>query len=288
MDNTDTRIGWIGLGKMGNPMSGHFLDAGYSLFIYSRHEDDRERMSTKGAHVKPSPAALVTAVDVLFLMVPDDEAVREIFLGDTGILKGKLKGKTIVNMSTVSPGVNRDMHELCLAKGAVLMDAPVSGSVKQAAEAKLVIMAGGDPDVFDALQPLFSILGSSSSLIGDIGSGNLAKLAVNLMLGVQAQGLAEMLNFAQHHGVAMDKVMGVINNGVLGSTLLRLKGDMVMADIYHPAFAMNQLIKDLDLAKAEGLDSPLANVVRHTFSEAGDEYGSDDIIAIKKYLLHPE
>lgn len=280
----NTKIGWIGLGKMGQPMSGQLLKAGYQVYVYGRSEQDTQLMATRGAVVSPSVLTLTNMVDVLFLMVTDDRAIDDIFKSETGILSAELSGKTIVNMSTVSPGINREMAALCKEKGAFYLDAPVSGSVKQAEEAKLVVMAGGEESVYENIKPLFGIIGSSSSLIGEIGAGNLAKLSINTLLAIEAQGLAEVVNFGEQHGISAEKIMSIINNGALGSVFMKLKGELIINENYNPAFALKLLTKDLRLAKAEGLDSPLGNTVCKTFQQAEAEFGNEDLIAIKKHL----
>lgn len=278
------KIGWIGLGKMGQPMSGQLLKAGYPVYVYGRSEQDTQAMAAKGAVVSQSVLDLVNIVDILFLMVTDDHAIEDIFKSEAGVLSAGLTGKTIVNMSTVSPAINREMAELCKEKGAFYLDAPVSGSIKQAEEAKLVIMAGGEEAVYESIKPLFGILGGSSSLIGEIGAGNLAKLSINTLLAIQAQGLAEVVNFAEHHNISAEKMMSIINNGALGSVFMKLKGELIINENYNPAFALKLLTKDLRLAKAEGLDSPLGNTVCKTFQQAEAEFGNEDLIAVKKYL----
>ena len=241
----ETRIGWIGLGKMGMPMAGNLLRAGYPLYIYARNNTVNKAMTERGAIKSESPSALLNLVDVLILMVPDDKAVDRIFLSPAGIFHGQLEGKVIINMSTVSPGINRKMAALCMARGASYLDAPVSGSIKQAEEAKLVIMAGGERSVYENLKPIFNVLGSSSKHFGSLGSGNVAKLAINVLLGIQAQGLSEVINFGESNGISAASIIEVINDGVLGNTFLRLKGEQIIAQNYQPAFALNQIAKDL-------------------------------------------
>jgi 3-hydroxyisobutyrate dehydrogenase len=280
----DKKMGWVGLGKMGQPMSGQLINAGYPVYVYSRNEAAKQLMAARGAVVLPSLQALTNEVDVLFLMVPDNQAIENIFKSETGILSASLTGKTIVNMSTVSPDINREMAALCKAKGGSFLDAPVSGSIKQAEDAKLVIMVGGESSVYETIRPIFDILGSTSTLLGDTGSGNVAKLAANILLGIEAQGLAEVINFAENNGISPDAILSVINNGVLGSILMKLKGELIITGNYKPAFALTQIAKDLRLAKAEGMNSPLGNAVYETYQEAETQFGNEDIIAVKKHL----
>ena len=138
-----------------------------------------------------SPAQLIQQTDVVIIMVSDDQAVRDIFTGNSGLISSGTSEKIIINMSTVSPEISKEMAELCLKHAIHYLDAPVSGSVKQAESGELVIMAGGEEDVFNEVKPLLDQLGKLAIRVGDTGAGNLAKLAVNTLLGIISQGLSE-------------------------------------------------------------------------------------------------
>ncbi|UOQ52015.1 NAD(P)-dependent oxidoreductase [Hymenobacter cellulosivorans] len=279
-----TTIGWIGLGNMGTPMSQRLLSAGYPVFVYNRSPEKTTALRDLGATVATSPAALLAETDVVFLMVSDDQAVRELFTGSEGLLQARATGKLLINMSTVSPGVSREVAALCQAQGHTYLDAPVSGSVKQAESGQLVIMVGGEESGFTQAQPLFQHLGKLARHLGPTGNGNLAKLAMNTLLGFQAQGLAEALLFAQQHQLKTDDLMELINNSALSSVFIKLKGEAVQADNYAAAFALKLLAKDLRLAQAEGLATPLAETVVQTFQQAEPALGDEDVIAILKHL----
>jgi 3-hydroxyisobutyrate dehydrogenase len=282
----ETRIttGWIGLGNMGTPMARRLLAAGLPVTAYNRSPAKAEVLRAEGATVAPAPAAVLDAAQVVFLMVSDDQAIRELFTGEHGLLQSSANGKLIVNMSTVSPGISQEVAELSRSKGHIYLDAPVSGSVKQAETGQLAIMVGGDEAAFQQAQPLFAHLGKRALRVGPTGAGNTAKLAMNTLLGFQAQGLAEAVRFAQHHGVATEDLLTLIKNSALASTFMTIKGDALLSENYQAAFALKLLAKDLRLAKAEGLDSPLANVVHQTFQDAESTNGDEDVIAILKYL----
>lgn len=283
MESTIT-TGWIGLGNMGTPMARRLLAAGLPVTVFNRNPAKAEPLRAEGATVAPSPAAVLDAAQVTFLMVSDDQAIRELFTGERGLLQSPATGKLIVNMSTVSPGVSQEMAELSRAKGHKYLDAPVSGSVKQAETGQLAIMVGGEEAAFQQAQPLFEHLGKLALRVGPTGAGNTAKLAMNTLLGFQAQGLAEAVRFAQQHGLATADLLALIKSSALASTFINIKGDAILNENYQAAFALKLLAKDLRLAKAEGLDSPLANVVHQTFQEAEPTTGDEDVIAILKYL----
>src|SRR5882762_807853 len=139
-----TKIGWIGLGKMGIPMSTQLLKAGYPVTVYNRNREKEKAMELAGAAAASSPAVLIQGSDVILIMVSDDQAIKEIFMSDNGLLNAKTTTKVIINMSTVSPWISKEMAMLCNDQGSFYLDAPVSESVKQAEEKQLVIMVGGE------------------------------------------------------------------------------------------------------------------------------------------------
>lgn len=276
--------GWIGLGNMGTPMARRLLVAGYPVTVFNRNPTKAEPLRAEGATVAPSPAAVLDAAQVTFLMVSDDQAIRELFTGEQGLIQSSATGKLIVNMSTVSPGVSQEMAKLCHSHGHEYLDAPVSGSVKQAETGQLAIMVGGEKAAFQQAQPLFEHLGKLALRVGPTGAGNKAKLAMNTLLGFQAQGLAEAVLFAQQHGLNTADLLALIKSSALASVFINIKGEAILNESYQAAFALKLLAKDLRLAKAEGLDSPLANVVHQTFQEAEAAHGDNDVIAILKHL----
>lgn len=276
--------GWIGLGNMGTPMARRLLAAGLPVTAYNRSPAKAEALRAEGATVAPTPAAVLDAAQVVFLMVSDDQAIRELFTGEQGLLQSVATGKLIINMSTVSPGVSQEMAELSRAHGHKYLDAPVSGSVKQAETGQLAIMVGGEEDAFQQAEPLFAHLGKLALRVGITGAGNNAKLAMNTLLGFQTQGLAEAVLFAQKHGLQTADLLELIKSSALASVFINLKGEAILNENYQAAFALKLLAKDLRLAKAEGSSTPLANVVYQTFQEAEATHGDEDVIAILKHL----
>ncbi len=278
------KIGWIGLGKMGKPMSEKLLKAGHKLSVYNRTAKKEAPLEKDGASTASNPRQLVEECDIVFLMVSDDDAVREIFTSEEGILAGEVQGKIIVNMSTVSPEVSKEMASGLEEKKAKYVDAPVSGSVKQAEEASLVIIAGGKKEVIDEVKPLLEQIGKAVIYIGDTGHGNAAKLAVNTFLGIVTQGLAEVAQFSEQMGVEKSALFEIINNSALGSSFVKLKGNSILNKDYDAAFTLTHLTKDLRLAKESGLDFPLGNTAYETFKNAEADLGDEDVIAIIKKL----
>jgi 3-hydroxyisobutyrate dehydrogenase len=277
-------IGWIGLGNMGNPMSQRLIKAGYSVTVYNRNKAKEEEFKLMGASVAASPRILIEQVDVVIIMVTDDQAIREIFTGDNGLLGKKSNEKIIINMSTVSPGISKEMAKLCSQQGNHYLDAPVSGSVKQAEEGQLVIMVGGNESVLEKAKPFFEHLGKLTLLVGGTGAGNTAKLAINILLAFYAQGLAEAVIFTRQNEIKTEDLITVINNSALGNVFTKIKGDAIIQNNYKAAFALKHIAKDLRLAQGEGLATPMGETAFKTFQQAEPVWGEKDIIAIIKHI----
>ncbi|WP_316832671.1 NAD(P)-dependent oxidoreductase [Pedobacter aquatilis] len=278
------KIGWIGLGNMGIPMASELIKAGYQLTVYNRSKNKESALEALGAAICASPKALLNNTDIVFIMVSDDSAISQIFNAENGLLSAETSGKIIINMSTVSPGISIQMAELCKSKGNFYLDAPVSGSVKQAETGTLVIMAGGDENAFATAKPVLDKLGKLTMHIGDTGAGNNAKLAINSLLALYAQGLSETVLFANQKGVKTEDLLNLINNAAIGNIFTKIKGDAILQDNFKAAFALKHIVKDLKLAKAEGLSSPLANTAFETYQNAEASYAEEDIIAIIKAI----
>ena len=278
------KVGWVGLGNMGRPMSQRLVKAGYPVMVYNRDKAKEEALKITGAGVASSPRALMEESDIIFIMVTDDLAIRQIFTGDNGLLGTKATGKMIINMSTVSPGISKDMALSCGREGNFYLDAPVSGSVKQAEEGELVIMVGGREDILEKAKPIFEHLGRLTLRMGDTGAGNKAKLAINMLLAFYAQGLAEAVVFALKNEIKTKDFITIINNSALRNIFTTIKGDAIIQQNYKAAFALKHIAKDLRLAKEEGMTTPMGEAVCKAFQEAEPAWGEEDIIAILKHL----
>lgn len=281
-----TTIGWIGLGKMGTPMSGQLIKAGYPVTVYNRSKEKEAALKEMGASTAPSPSLLLEQTRIVFIMVSDDQAIRDVFAGPNGLLQANATGRIIINMSTVSSDISREFAAECKHRGNHYLDAPVSGSVKQATEGQLVIMAGGEEDVFLQAKPLLDCMGKLSLLVGATGAGNTAKLAINSLLSFHALGLAEAVAFAQNNGIKTEDLTTLINNSALGNVFMKIKGDAICQQNFQPAFALKHIVKDLGLAKDQGLNTPLVEAAYKTFKEAQEAYGEEDIIAVIKQITH--
>lgn len=279
------KLGWIGVGNMGLPMALNLLKVGHELHVYNRSAEKTEPLTGKGAHLEETAEALAESADIIFVMLSDDEVVKTVFLTDGGMLKANLKGKLIINMSTVAPKTSRQLAELVEAIGGRFLEAPVSGSVKPAEDGSLVILCGGKADDYREAQPYFENLGKLSIHLGTVGAGAAAKLAINYFLAITLQGLAETVLFAKKNGIATEDMLTIINEGACGSPITKLKASAILKHHFPPAFALKHMAKDLRLALALGVDYPLSEPLNQAYQKALEKgLGEKDVMAIIEYL----
>ena len=278
------RIGWIGLGNMGTPMVRNLLKAGFPVTVYNRTASKAEPLVADGAVLVSSPGELWGKSDVIITMVADDAALQAIYKGDGGLLENAPEGKIVIDMSTVSPATTRELAGLLAEKGVEYLDAPVSGSVKPAEQGQLVFMVGGKRPVYESVLPVFEKLGKISFLLGEQGAGHSAKLAINLLLAFNVQGLAESVLFARDNGIAPKDMLAVINESALSNVLIRLKTANIENNQYEAAFALKLMAKDLRLAKEQGLHTPGGLALEDSFRDATHEWGEQDMMAILSFL----
>jgi 3-hydroxyisobutyrate dehydrogenase len=279
------KLGWAGLGNMGNPMVKNLLKAGYPVSVWNRTPKKEKEATEAGATAVDSPRKLTEASDIILVMVSNDQAVKEIFIGTDGLLATDCAGKLFINISTVSPDTSKIVAEECRKKNAGFVEAPVSGSVKPAQDATLIILAGGADQDFEKAKPVLEKLGKMVMHLGPVGAGSAAKLAINYLLGLNLQGLAETVLFAKQNGVNTEDMLTIINEGAVGNGITKGKSQAVLNNQFPAAFALKHLTKDLRLAREQGLRSPLSEPLYNSYKEAMEEgLGEEDAMAIMKYL----
>ena len=275
------KLGWIGLGNMGNPMVMNLLKAGFEVMVFNRTKDKEAPLLNAGAKSASSLRNLMETCDVILTMLSNDAAVKEVVEGTTGLLSAAAAGKTIINMSTVSPETSRYLNTICNQHNVHFIDAPVSGSVKPAQDGMLVILAGASTEDFEMAKPIFEVLGKIAIHVGEPGVASSAKLAINYLLGLNLQGLAETVLFAEKNGVSNEDMLNIINQGACGNGITNIKTPNILNDSYPAAFALKHLVKDLRLAKEAGLDSPLIHPLYNSYAAAEKEgLGDQDVMAI--------
>jgi 3-hydroxyisobutyrate dehydrogenase len=275
------RAGFIGLGSMGLPMAKNLEKAGFALAVYNRTADKAAPFNGT-SKICSSVAELVNSSDIIFTMLTNDAAVTEIY---DQILTVNITGKLFVDMSTISMALSVNTAKALQAKGAAFIDAPVAGSTKPATDGTLIILAGGEQKDIERAMPYFEKMGRLIKCLGENGKGLAAKLAVNYLLAITLQGLAETVLFAEQLGLQRSIFMDIINETAVGSGVTKLKTPSLVSDNYTPAFALNLMLKDILLAQDAGATYPLGNTAIETYKAAQQQgLGKDDVMAIINYL----
>jgi len=283
---TRPTIGWIGLGHMGAPMAANLVAAGFSLVAYNRTRETAERL---GLPLAESLEALARQADVIVTMLGDDTAQEAVLFGKDGLAQHLREGQLVINMGTMSVDLSRSTAERLAAHGVACLDAPVSGSVKQATDATLVILVGGEAAALERGRPVLDKLGKKVVHFGDVGKGAQAKLAINLMLGIVMQGLAEAVVFGEACGLESETLLEAIGATALASPVVAIKLAAIRAGNFDAAFPLKHMAKDLRLASREahgaGAAIPATEVVRGSFELAvTDGLGDLDVIGILQSL----
>jgi len=283
------RIGFIGLGIMGQAMASNILKAGYPLTVYNRTADKAEALRDAGALVADRPSLVTDASDVIILMLTGQEAVDAVLHGDDGVLSGECKGKIVINMSTVPANCSTDWAKQLAEHGATLIDAPVSGSKIPAQQGTLVILAGGPEELIQAQEPLLLCMGKKVIHCGPVGSGSSMKLAINLLLGIMMEGMAEAVHLAESSGIATETLIDAVASGPLACTLFQLKEEMFKTGNYPPQFPFKHMAKDMQFVVAAAAENgaylPLGTELAKLFSPSADATLMDQDFAAVKTLL---
>ncbi len=252
-------LGFVGLGVMGSGMVKRLLSAGHGVTGYNRAKSKAQRLLDAGMKWGETPRAVAQAAEITFSMVTNTEALRAIALGPDGVLAGLGSGKVFVDMSTVSPAASRDLAAQVAAKGAQMLDAPVSGSVSTLEEGKLSIMVGGDRSTFDRARPILEAIGPKVTYVGGNGLAVSMKIATNLSLAVQMLAFSEGVLLAEKSGISREIAVEVLLNSVIASPMVKYRGPFVLKMPAEAWFDVNMMQKDLLLAleMGRGLDVPL-------------------------------
>ncbi len=275
------KIGFIGLGIMGKPMAKNLLKAGHELVVYDINGQAVKALAGMGAQPAENARMVAGQVDQAITMLPNSPQVREVVMGENGLIKGVRPGATLIDMSSIAPLVSREISAALAEKGAFMLDAPVSGGEPKAIEGTLAIMVGGPNDVFERYRDVLSCMGASVTRVGDIGSGNMAKLANQIMVAANIAGMAEALALAAKSGVDPSTVYQAVRAGLAGSTVLDAKAPLALAGNFKPGFRIDLHIKDLsnvlDTAASVGAPVPLSEEIFAMMRELSrDGHGADD------------
>jgi len=287
-----TTIAFTGLGAMGAPMAENLLAAGFALRVWNRGPGRTDPLAARGATVCATPAEALRGAAFVVSMVADDEATRQVMLGEHGVVAAAAPGTTIVDSSTNTPAMVREVSRAAAARGVHHLDAPVSGSIAQARGRELVFMVGGPQAAFDAAQPLFAAMGRMARRMGDSGAGATIKLVNNMLSGTMNAALAEAMSVALAAGLDPEATRELLGEGAAGSRLVKTKIPKMAAGDFSPLFQLGLMEKDLRyfLGLAQELDrpAPVAALVRSQMQAARRAgLGGQDVSALFAHISGP-
>jgi 3-hydroxyisobutyrate dehydrogenase-like beta-hydroxyacid dehydrogenase len=281
-------VGLIGLGLMGKPMANNLLKSGFPLVVWNRTAARAQDLVNEGAKLGESPRETAKLADVLITIVSDPPALEEVLWGANGAMEGLRRGSVYIDSSTISPDLARRAAAACAERGVDFLDAPVTGGDWGAKKGELVFMIGGEAEVLERVKPVLEVLGKKFFLLGPNGAGQTVKLAMNLILALEVEALAEALALAKSAGVAGERLIEVMQSSMARAGVLDVKAPNMLANEYPPSFPLRLMHKDmglaLELARQKGLDLPAAAASYATYSAVKDASKDDvDYSAIARY-----
>jgi 2-hydroxy-3-oxopropionate reductase len=246
------KVGFIGLGIMGKPMARNLMEAEYELTVYNRSPEKAQELGKEGASVAASPREVAEKSDIVITMLPDSPDVRNVVAGEDGVLEGIREGALLVDMSTISPVVTKELAAEVKEKGASMLDAPVSGGDVGAIEGTLSIMVGGSEEDFERARPLFDVMGKTVNHVGSTGAGQVTKAANQVVVALTIEAVSEALVLGSKGGVAPEKILDVLSGGLAGNKVMEVKREKLLSHKFDPGFRSELHHKDLGIALAAG------------------------------------
>ncbi len=282
------KVGFIGLGIMGKPMSKNLLKKGYSIIVNDVNKAAVDELVALGAETAENPREVAKRADVVITMLPNSPHVKQVVLGPNGVIEAARPGLAFIDMSSIDPLVSREVGAKLAEKGVDMLDAPVSGGEPKAIDGTMSVMVGGKQEVFEKYFDLLKAMAGSVVRTGEIGAGNVTKLANQIIVAVNIAAMSEALVMATKAGVDPELVYKAIRGGLAGSTVLDAKVPMVMDRNFKPGFRVNLHIKDLnnalETAHGVGASVPLtASVMEILQNVKADGMGDLDHSAIARY-----
>lgn len=266
------KVAFIGLGVMGYPMAGHVLRAGLEICVFNRNAARAEQWCAEyGGDMAPTPAEAAKNADVVLVCVGNDDDVRAVVLGESGVLSAMKPGAILVDHTTASADLARELAGAAQQQGKQFLDAPVSGGQAGAENGALTVMIGGDPSTYDLAKPVIDCYSRFSKLLGPAGHGQLAKMVNQICIAGVVQGLAEGLNFAMKAGLEGEALIETLSKGAAGSWQMENRYQTMLQDQYEFGFAVDWMRKDLGIALAEaaknGAELPVTGLVDRFYQE---------------------
>ncbi len=283
--NKDTaRIGFIGLGLMGSRLTRHLHSAGWNIRAWNRSPEPAKALSREGVIIAASVANLITSSNVVLSSLANDAAVRSVYFDDGGVFSLATPGTIVLEMSTISPELSRQLHQEASNRGVHLLDVAISGSTPAVEAGTITLLAGGDQITFDKCIPIFESVAKQWFLIGPGSSGILMKLVVNLLLGIDMQGIAEAVSLGEHLRIDRTVLLDVLSRTTVISPAFVGKFQKIKNNDYSPEFPLRLMSKDMDLvmdaARASGADLPAAKVAQSVLAANLASSGNLDLSAI--------
>lgn len=273
------KCAFIGLGVMGYPMAGHLQKAGHDVTVFNRTAAKADKWAGEyGGKSAPTPAEAANGAEFVFICVGNDADLRSVVLGETGALAGAAKNAVMIDNTTASADVARELYAAAKDAGISFIDAPVSGGQAGAENGVLTVMCGGDQAAFDRAAPVIDAFARSCKLMGESGSGQLTKMVNQICIAGLVQGLSEGVNFGRKAGLDMEKVLDVISKGAAGSWQMENRGKTMVEDKFDFGFAVDWMRKDLGIcleeSKRNGARLPVTALVDQFYAQVQERGGN--------------
>jgi len=288
MSSKSKKIGFIGLGVMGKPMAKNLIKAGFKLKVFDLKADVVAEVAALGAEKGTSPAQVARDCDIIITMLPNSPQVIQVLTGEDGVLQTVRPGSIIIDMSSISPVVAKKMYNAAAEKEVEMLDAPVSGGEPKAIDGTMSIMVGGKPEVFESVKDILLAMGGSAVLMGEIGSGNITKLANQIMVALHLSAVSEAMVFAKKAGVDPERVYRAIRGGLAGSTVLDAKMPLILDRNFKPGGPIWMHTKDLLNVRDTALeiDAPIpltTQILEAMKAVKADGHQNDDHCGVIQY-----
>ncbi len=288
IDKNQIRIGFAGLGLMGNALVHRLVSGGWNLRVWNRSPQRAQEFQKLGIKVDQTPSELAANVNLVISSLANDEAAREVYLGKNGILEKPKPGLIVLEMSTLSPSASGELHARAKELGVHLMDIPISGSTPAVKAGTITLLAGGSREIFESCVPLYETIAKQWYLMGPAGSGVQMKLVVNLLLGLGMQAIAESVSLGEGLGLERDILLSVLSKtAVIGPAFVG-KFDKIQRSDYSPQFPLRLMNKDLGLVLTEAHEKklflPAAEAAYQVTSEVAKEKGDLDLSVIIPFV----
>ena len=271
------KVGFIGLGIMGTPMAGHLIDAGHDVFLFSR-SGVPDVLTGAGGMTCDGPRAVAEKAETIILMVPDTPHVEEVLFSENGVAEGLTTGKCVVDMSSISPLATKDFAARINDLGCDYVDAPVSGGEVGARAGSLTIMCGGTETAFARVLPLLELMGGNITRVGDVGDGQICKVANQIIVALNIEAVSEALVFASKAGADPEAVRQALMGGFASSKVLEVHGERMIKRTFDPGFRIELHQKDLGLAlstsRQMGVSLPNTATAQELFNSCGANGGA--------------